>query len=205
MAVSQTESSRRPSIRGGLPVRAIVTVGRSRGIGGVKPPPPLLRERGRRAGAASPPASPNASAPVTLLSDRGPDSAGNLLDAAAAAILAGGASGPVEPPPARGATRVGGVTRPAGTPGVSAAAESRAASAVPTSSWMSNRSPNVPSTRVLNAFAPVATSTTRAVIRNRSPMRCNAPSTSQVTPRRRWTSSRRAGADHPLPFPFPPP
>ena len=60
---------------------------------------------------------------------------------------------------------------------------SQSATAAATRSCVSNRSSHVPSTLVLNATAPDATSTTRVVTRRRSPTRCNVPSTSQLTPR----------------------
>ena len=84
VAVSQTESSRRPSISGGLFVRPMTAVGRPRGVGAnPPPPPPVPRRRGPASGGgAGPPAGavPKASAPLTGCSGRAPGAAGGIAE-----------------------------------------------------------------------------------------------------------------------------
>ena len=201
VAVSQTESSRRPSISGGLFVRPMTAVGRPNGVGANPPPPPPVlrwREPASRAGAGSPAGpGPKASAPLTGRSGRAWGAAGGTAETTGGAGESRTAGADPAGTNLPGARRAGAGPADAnlpgaglpeadtGTDGPPAPVESRVASTAATSSCMSKRSATPPSTRVPNSTAPVATSTIRVVMRRASPTRCRVPSIIQATPCRR--------------------
>ncbi len=194
VAVSQTESSSRPSISGGVTVRSMTAVERPRRAG-ANPPPPRTGERGAAspAGAGRPgDPPPKASAPLTGRSGRASGAAGGTAATKGGGTGTGagrtpgggrfgtGRSGTKRSGANRsGAGRLPGVDRPP------LPVESRAASTEATSSWISKMSAIPPSTRVPNSTAPVSTSTIRVVMRRASPNRCRLPSIIQTTPCRR--------------------